>query len=182
MARRRASSLRHCWASTMPKSSASGSASATARSMRCAPKGSSEADVLPSPADAGEGSSELRQPALAPAVVLEVAVRLACADLVEPEIELLDIGVLAQALGRALEDDAAILHDIAMVGDVERHARVLLDQKHGQLPLFAQPADDAENLLDQQRRQAERGLVEQDHLGLGHQCPANHQHLLLAAR
>src|SRR5262249_2516713 len=152
----------------MPRSSVSGSASATARSTRCAPKGLSETDVLPSPANAGEEPAELRQPALAPAVVLEVSVRLACADLVEPEIELLDIGVLAQTLGWALEDDAAVLHDIAMVGDVERHGRVLLDQKHGQLPLFAQPADDAEDFLDEQRRQAKRGLVEQDHLWFRH--------------
>src|SRR6516164_1693407 len=115
----------------MPRSSVSGSASATARSTHCAPKGLSETDVLPSPANAGEGSSELRQPAFTTSVVLEVAVRLACADLVEPEIELLDIGVLAQTFCRALEDDAAVLHDIAMVGDVERHGRVLLDQKYG---------------------------------------------------
>ena len=43
-----------------------------------------------------------REPALAATVVLGVAVGFAGAGLVEAEIELLDVGVLAQALGRAL--------------------------------------------------------------------------------
>src|SRR5438876_2374483 len=122
------------------------------------------------------------QPALAAPVVLQVAIGFAGADFVEPEIELLDVGVLPQRFGGTLENDAAVLHDIAAVGDIERHGGVLLDQEHGQAALFAQPADDPEDLLDEPRRQAERGLVEQNHLGLGHQRPADHQHLLLAAR
>src|SRR5437588_13075623 len=89
-----------------------------------------------------------RQPALAPLVVFDVAVGFASADLVEPEIELLDVGILAQGVGRAFEHDASVLHYIAVVGDVERQCCVLLDQQHGQVALVAQPADDAEDLLD----------------------------------
>src|SRR5215471_575803 len=65
--------------------------------------------------------SGLGEPALAAPVVLEVAIGLACADFVEPEIELLDVGVLSQGLGRAFEDDAAVLHNVAVVSDIERH-------------------------------------------------------------
>src|SRR5438477_12106041 len=57
----------------------------------------------------------LRQPALAPAIVLGVAVGFAGAGLVEAEIEFLDVRVLAQLLGRALEHDAAVFHDIAVI-------------------------------------------------------------------
>src|SRR6266481_7330331 len=133
------------------------------------------------PCGGGPGCG-LGETALAAPVVLEVEIGLACADFVEPEVELLDVGDLSQGFGRALEDDAAVLHDVAVVGDIERHGGVLLDQEHGQAALLAQPTDDAEDLLDKPRRQAERGFVEQDHLGLGHQRPANHQHLLLTAR
>src|SRR5580704_6005435 len=45
---------------------------------------------------AGRRVRGLGQPALAPAVVLEVAVGFTRADLVEAEIELLDVGVLPQ--------------------------------------------------------------------------------------
>src|SRR5437870_438697 len=97
----------------------------------------------------------LGKPALAAPVVLEVAVGFARTDLVEAEIELLDVGVLPHRLGRSFEDDAAIFHDVAMVGDVERHGGVLLDQQHGQVLLLPQPADYTEDLLDEKRRQAE---------------------------
>ena len=42
--------------------------------------------------------------------------------------------------------------------------------------------DDGEDLLHQDRRQAHRGLVEQQQLGPRHQAAADGQHLLLAAR
>ena len=42
--------------------------------------------------------------------------------------------------------------------------------------------DDVEDLLDEDRRQAHRRLVEEEDLGLGHQRAADREHLLLAAR
>ena len=48
-------------------------------------------------------------------------------------------------------------------------------------PVLVQPPDQREHLLDQQRRQAERRLVEDQQPRLGHQAAADREHLLLAA-
>ena len=50
------------------------------------------------------------------------------------------------------------------------------------MPSALMRLDQREQLLDQQRRQAERRLVEDQELRLGHQSAADRQHLLLAAR
>ncbi len=42
--------------------------------------------------------------------------------------------------------------------------------------------DHRKDLLDDQRRQAERGLIEQEQLGPAHQRARDREHLLLAAR
>src|SRR3989304_5461136 len=68
----------------------------------------------------------LRQPPLPPPVVLHVAVALALPDAGEAEVELLDVLVLAQRLGVAVEHDAPVLHHVAVLRDPERHRRVLL--------------------------------------------------------
>src|SRR5712691_7597996 len=63
-------------------------------------------------------SSAIPSPAAAILLGLAVAaVRAAEAA----EIELLDVGVVAQPLGAAVEHDAAVLHHVAVVGDGERH-------------------------------------------------------------
>ena len=41
--------------------------------------------------------------------------------------------------------------------------------------------DQREQFLDHQRRQSERGFVQDQQPGLGHQAPADGQHLLFAA-
>src|SRR5690349_11498280 len=122
----------------------------------------------------------LAEPAFTALVVLHLAVRLAAADLGETEVELLDVGVLAQRLGAALQHDAAVLHHVAVVGDGEGQRRVLLDQQHGELLLTIHPLHDLEDLLDEHGSQAQRRLVEQHHLGMRHQRTADDEHLLLA--
>ena len=67
------------------------------------------------------------------------------------------------------------------MGDGERLHDVLLDQQDGE-PVPIEPADQGEHLLDQDRREAERRLVQDQELGLAHQAAADRQHLLLAAR
>ncbi len=68
-----------------------------------------------------------------------------------------------------------------MLGDRQRHRGVLLHQQHpGALAVDLD--DEVPNLLHQQRRQPQAGLVEEQVAGVGHQGPADGQHLLLPAR
>src|SRR5438034_10915315 len=67
-----------------------------------------------------------------------------------------------------------------MVGDVERHVRVLLDDEHGRAG-GADLADDTEDLLDQHRCEAKGWLVEHKQAWPGHEGPSDGEHLLLAA-
>src|SRR5690606_34773021 len=53
------------------------------------------------------------------------------AGLLHAEIELLDVLRGAQPLAAVLQDDAAVLEHIAVVGGVQGHARVLLHQQDG---------------------------------------------------
>src|SRR6266851_5784350 len=111
------------------------------------------------------------EPALAPAVMLDVAIALAAAG-GEAEIELLDVLVGAQAGRRAVEHDAAVLEDVAVIGVAQRDVGVLLGEEEAHPGVAVQAADDLEDLLDDLRRQPHRGLVEQDQLGLRHQRAA----------
>src|SRR5207247_9738587 len=88
---------------------------------------------------------------------------------------------LAQLVGGALEDDRALFHDVATVAHVERHARVLLDQQHGD----AEPLELGDHLADVTHhggRQALGGLVHEDDTRPRHHHARDGQHLLLTAR
>src|SRR5215468_4985783 len=121
-----------------------------------------------------------RQPALAAAVVLDVAVALAAAG-GEAEVEFLDVVVGAQPLAGAVHDHPTILEDVAVVGIAERDVGVLLRQQEAHLALTIEPADDLVDLLDDLRREPHRGFVQQNHAGARHQRAAERGHLLLAA-
>src|SRR3989442_15144651 len=73
-------------------------------------------------------SVKLRQPPLAPPVMLALAERFA-ATFGDPEVELLDVLVLAERLGLAVEHHAAVLQHIAVARAFERHERVLLGEQ-----------------------------------------------------
>src|SRR6059036_943560 len=62
---------------------------------------------------------ESRQPPLAPPVVLDVAIALALADTRQSQVELLDVLVRAQPVGRTVEHDPAALHHIPVLHDRE---------------------------------------------------------------
>src|SRR5262249_46182307 len=128
------------------------------------------------------GPPSLAQPAFATLVVLDLAIRLAGADLGEPEIELLDVGVLPQRVRTALQHDATRLHDVAVLGDGQGQRRVLLDEQHGEALLLVHALYDLEDLLDQHGGQPQRRLVQQHHAGGRHQRAADDEHLLLATR
>ena len=58
----------------------------------------------------------------------------------------------------------------------------MLGQQKGDFFFLVEVFDDFENLLHDLRRQAHGRLVQQDHVGAGHQRTADGAHLLLAAR
>src|SRR5262245_36255755 len=143
-------------------------------SRTCSPPKASE---TPSIRNAGR----LSIPAAAPAVLLDVAIA-AAALAAAPEIELADILVTAQPLRRAVEDDAAVLDHVAVVGDLERDLSVLLDEQDGGARLFADRREAAHQLLDDERREALRELVDEQQLRVTGECRADREHLALAAR
>ena len=76
--------------------------------------------------------------------------------------------------------EPAVLQHIGAIGDAQHMMHVLLDDED-RVPLLAQVPDHLEQELDIDRREALGRLVEQQHARLGHQRPADRQHLLLAA-
>src|SRR5262249_59834624 len=76
---------------------------------------------------------------------------------------------------------AAVLDDVAAIGDAEAIDDVLLDDQHGDAAL-ADVLDAREHLLGDLGRQAERWLVEQQQARRRHQTARDRHHLLLAAR
>src|SRR5215831_16802074 len=52
------------------------------------------------------------------------------------QIRLLDLAPAAQFGGRPLQRDATVLKDVAVIGNGERHADVLLHQQHGDAKLL----------------------------------------------
>src|SRR5690606_9152157 len=130
---------------------------------------------------APESRAALAEPAFAAPVVLHFAVAPALALEVQPEIELAHVLVVPEVGTRPLEHDPAVLHDVAEVGDVERHPGVLLHDQQGRAALL-EGFQQREDFIDDQRRQPERGFVDHDQPGLGHHGAAHDEHLLLAAR
>src|SRR5207237_398748 len=126
-----------------------------------------------------EGSAGL-QPSLPPLEALQVLEALALVA-GATEVELLDVLVVAQLGGRAVEHDLALFHDIAVARDRKCRARVLFHQKNGDAEVAVDLVDDRKHFLDQQRRQSHRRLVHQDHLRARHQRATDREHLLFAA-
>src|SRR5262245_50611317 len=69
-------------------------------------------------------------PSPAAAVLLHVAVAAAPPAAGLAQVELLDVRMVAQPRAVAVENDAAVLQHVAVVGDNECHGRALLDQHH----------------------------------------------------
>src|SRR3990172_793865 len=65
-------------------------------------------------------------PAAAPSVLLDFAVAPPACAAARAQVELAHVRVAAQPLGSAVEHDAAVLHEVAVVGDFERDIPVLL--------------------------------------------------------
>src|SRR5262245_5629813 len=98
------------------------------------------------------------------------------------EVRRLHLRPRQELASRPAQRDPSVDHDIAAVRELQRVERVLLHQEHGELLLAVELADRAEDLANDQRRQAERRLVEQQQPRPAHQRARDRQHLLLAAR
>src|SRR5512145_757037 len=70
-------------------------------------------------------------PPPAAAVLLDIAVAAARPAAGLAQVELLDVGMVAQARTVAIEHDAAVLQHVAVVGDGEGNCSALLHQNHG---------------------------------------------------
>src|SRR5689334_5893959 len=102
--------------------------------------------------------------------------------LLNPHIRLAH-AVIRQELGTTpAHDDAAVLEHVAAVRERQRLRDILLDEDDGEAVTLVQLAHDAEDILDDDRRQAEGRLVEHHEAGRAHEAAADRQHLLLAAR
>src|SRR5919198_5744090 len=100
-------------------------------------------------------SQDSERPPLSPLVELHVLEALAAAGLAEPQVELAHVVVAAQLDGRPVEDDPAVLHDVAVVRDAQGHLGVLLDEQERRPPLFVNLTNDVEDLAHQERSEAE---------------------------
>src|SRR5450759_4794549 len=88
--------------------------------------------------------------------------------------------VAPQLVGLAAQHNEAGFQDVAMVGHRKPHARILLDKQYRRiLPDFR---DNPEHRLHDNRRKAERWLVQQQQPRLRHQATRHRDHLQLATR
>ena len=78
--------------------------------------------------------------------------------------------------------DPAPLQDHGRVRQRERELRVLLHQNDGGPLVSGHASDRARHLLGDDRREPLERLIEQEQRPVGHQCPRDGKHLLLAAR
>ena len=73
---------------------------------------------------------KLTEPAFAAFIVLDITVALSFAHFRQSQIEFFDVFVFLELCDRIVQDDAAVFHDIAVAGDVEGQACVLLHQQN----------------------------------------------------
>ena len=78
-------------------------------------------------------------------------------------------------------NDLALLQNVGAIGYFQRPLDVLLNQQNRRA-LLLHARKQLKHFIDQERHDALRRLVHQDHAGLGHHRPCDGQHLLLAPR
>src|SRR6266581_6700484 len=95
-----------------------------------------------------EGGAVILKPPLPPLKAFQILETLALVA-GAAEVKLLDVLVVAQLIGAAVEHHLALLHDVAVACDRQRGARVLLHQQNGDPEVAVDLLDDRENFLDQ---------------------------------
>src|SRR6478609_7111912 len=99
-------------------------------------------------------------PAPPPPVLLDVAVA-ALPFATEAEVELSDVRMPAQLVGRAGKNDAAVLEHVRVIGNIESHRCVLLDEQDRHPQVASNHLEQADELLNDQQHQPLRKLVHQ---------------------
>lgn len=96
------------------------------------------------------------------------------------EVERLNVLGLGQRLGGVRHRNPPHFQDDCVVRHPQGHRGVLLHQDH-RGALGVDGLDDVADLLDELGGQSQRGFIQKQHGGLGHQRSADGQHLLLTA-
>src|SRR5262245_22232223 len=136
-------------ANSSPAATANDTASSTLSPPKLRARRSTSSSAIPSP------------PA---AILLHGAIGAACAAGLA-EVELLNVLMAAQPGGVSVEHHPAVLQHIAVVGNVERNSGGLLDHQDRDAELVADFDQAPHQLLDHDRRKAERHFVDQQQFG-----------------
>src|SRR2546423_10329024 len=88
-------------------------------------------------------------------VLLDCAIAAPRAPARLAEVELLDVGMVAQALGITIKDDAPVLQHIAVIDDLKRHAGALLNDHHSQRQLAADLDQPPHDVVDDHGRETQ---------------------------
>src|ERR1700722_1533587 len=89
--------------------------------------------------------------------------------------------VCFQVLCVGLQHQLAEFQYVSSLRRLERHPRVLLDEQDREARIV-QATDQFENFSDEERTETQGWLVHQQKPRPSHQCAADREHLLLAAR
>src|SRR5712692_3767869 len=102
-------------------------------------------------------------PPPAAAILLDLAVAASLPALAS-EVELRNVGVTAQLLGRAVEHDLAVLHDVGVIGNLQCDRGALFDDQDGDAQFAVNLDQSLEQVAHHDRRQSERELIDQQQL------------------
>jgi hypothetical protein len=84
-------------------------------------------------------------------VVFNVTVAPALAYCCKAEIKLPHILIGTESLGIRIEHDAAVFHDVAIIGDAQGSCGILLDQQDGDVLFAVQAPDNVEYFVNEER-------------------------------
>src|SRR6516165_6596455 len=104
-----------------------------------------------------------------------------CGGAGHTEMALQHCGIGLQRLARRIMHDGAAFQYHNAVGQPENLLRVLLDNDGADSRAAGNDADRLQKFLDDDRGEPFGRLVQEQHLGIEGECPADRQHLLLAA-
>ena len=97
-----------------------------------------------------------------------------------PKVGAADVVVFVEFGGLTVQGDRPCFQNVRVFGKAQRELGILLHQHDGHAPLV-NLRDESADLLDEDRRESDRRLVQQKNLRTRHQRSADRKHLLLAA-